>query len=178
MASKNKDRVYMDSCCFIDMAKMAVNEKALEQNRKDDVWYLKRLCDASLNGDIQIITSTLTIAECLHAGDGFIDDAVKDLFERYLTSGRVVLPMAAGYFVSIDARDLYWKYQILLSGADSLHVATAIKSGCLEFISTDARLARSKFQKAIASIEKIGLRVKHGSETQLLPSSYKQGSLV
>lgn len=168
----------MDSCCFIDMAKVTIGNNAPDHNRQDDVWYLKRLCDASLNGDIEIITSTLTIAECLHAGDGFIDDNVRDLFDKYLTSGRVVKPVDAGYFIAIDARDLYWKYDILLSGADAVHVATAIKANCREFITTDSRLQKKKFSDAITSIEKQGIKVVRGSETKLLPPSYRQGPLL
>jgi predicted nucleic acid-binding protein len=160
------------------MAKGELGKQPLTEDRKKDVWYLRRLCDASINGDIEIITSTLVIAECLHVGDGFIDETVRDLFEKYLTSGRIVKPVDAGYFIAIDARDLYWKRQILLSGADAVHVATALKTNCLEFITTDDKInKKSKFTAAIPLIESAGLRVIRGSETRLLPSQYRQGEL-
>ncbi len=179
---ETENRVYMDSCCFIDMAKMAkithLNKNTHDPTgRTEDVWYLRRLCDAARAGDIEIISSTLAIAECLHDGNrDKIDDTAKDLFEKYLTSGSVVLPIEAGYDVCVQARDLFWRHGILLSGADQVHLASAIETNCRELITTDEKIqTRQKFHDAIAPIEKIlGITVIRASATTILPGKYRQ----
>ena len=64
----NKPAVYMDSCCFIDMVAYDTNNKVLEE-RKEHIWYYKRLILASKNEEITVITSYLTINECLYVKD-------------------------------------------------------------------------------------------------------------
>lgn len=78
-----KPRLYLDSCIFIDMAKVAlgIGSASLEQERLEDIWFARRLCDAARDGAIQIFTSTLTVAECQHV-DQQITDQVKDLLAR------------------------------------------------------------------------------------------------
>lgn len=173
----NKDRVYMDSCCFIDMAKidLSVTDSIYDRSRIDAVWYLKRLCDAARDGEIEIITSTLTIAECLHDGNGHIGDKAKDLFEKFITSNRVALTISADYSVCVEARDLFWKHGILLAGADAIHLASAIVMNCKEFITTDEHFKKQKFKRAIAPIQKTkGIKIIRASETTILPTKYLQ----
>jgi predicted nucleic acid-binding protein len=172
----NKDRVYMDSCCFIDMAKIDLSVTDIyDQSRIDDVWYMRRLCDAAYDGEIEIITSTLTIAECLHDGNGHIGDKAKDLFEKFLTSNRVAQTIAAEYSVCVEARDLFWKHGILLSGADAIHLASAIVMNCKEFITTDNHFKTSKFKRAIKPIQKTkGLKISKAKDTTMLPTKYMQ----
>ena len=176
-----KDRVYFDSCCFIDMVKIDLNKDDLTipEERKNNVWFLKRLSDASFNGDIEIVTSTVTVAECIHFGDGKIDDKGKDLFMKYLMSGRVVLQVSTDPFVAERARDLYWKHNIYLKGADLIHVASAIMTNCSEFITTDERiLKRGKFIDSIPAINALGLNIIQASESKILPASYRQEQIV
>jgi predicted nucleic acid-binding protein len=173
------DRVYMDSCCFIEMAKRSIGKSnTSDSSKNDDVWFLRKICDASLAGDIQVITSTLSLAECIHVGNGYIDNDAKVLFEKFLTSGKVVIPDDADYFVAIAARDLYWSHGILLSGSDAIHVATAILTDCREFITTDKRLSKQKFRDALEAMEKVNLRVVRASGTKLLPMKYRQGEMI
>jgi hypothetical protein len=177
----DKNRVYMDSCCFIDLVKYRDYDKPthnVSEEKFNDVWHLRRLCDAALKGDIEIISSTLAIAECLHEGNQLIGDIAKDLFEKFLTSGRVILPIEAGYNVCVQARDLYWRHRILLSGADQVHVASAIETNCKEFITTDDKIKKEKIQQLIKTISTIkDIKIIHASQTQLLPEAYRQNKI-
>ena len=161
----NKDRVYFDSCCFIDMVKVDLgkDDLSISEDRKKDVWFLRRLSDAAFNNDIEIITSTLTIAECLHVGDGQMNDEGKE-------------QISADPFVCEMARDLHWKNNILLRGADLIHIASAMFTDCKEFITTDDRITKQqKFIDALPEIRNLGLKVIRASESKILPNSYRQG---
>ena len=59
-----------------------------------------------------------------------------------------------------------------LSGADSIHVASALHLRCDELLTGDGKI----LSRAIA-IEPMGLRVCHPSETRLLPAKYLQDNL-
>ncbi len=74
-------RIYLDACCFIDMAKQAVGR--LPGERDADVWYVRKLLEARRDGEIDIYTSVLSIAECTHA-DGNMSPDVRDVFTRIL----------------------------------------------------------------------------------------------
>lgn len=174
----------MDSCCFIDMVKVDLNLPSKpNSSRLSDVWFSKRMCDAAKNGDLEIYSSTLTLAECLHGGDSkgikIINDDVKNMFEKFLSSGRIVKPIMADFFIGIDARDLYWKHNILLSGSDAIHVASALSVSCEEFITSDERIKKhQKLITAIPEIKKLSLSVIRASDTKLLPSDYMQTSFI
>ncbi|MBU1156455.1 MAG: PIN domain-containing protein [Proteobacteria bacterium] len=174
-------KIYFDSCCFIDMVKYQRNSDLIrEPGRKQDIWFMGRLCDACLAGDIEIYTSTLTIAECLHGGDGVIDEEVQELFIKFLTSGRVVTTISADQFVAEYARDLRWVHGINLKGADGIHIASSMILNCAEFITTDAKITNevSKFGRAIEALHGAGVKVVRASETQYLPDKYRQDTLV
>jgi predicted nucleic acid-binding protein len=139
-------RVYIDSCGFIDMVKTNIG-KSLDTEREYDVWFLKRLLEAARDKEIEIYTSTLTIAECTHGGDGEISDRIKSTFSLLLTSGQYVRLVQPTPFIATDARDLRWKYVISLKGADSIHVASAIDRKCEELLTSDGRLQRLSTHK-------------------------------
>jgi PIN domain len=80
-----------------------------------------------------------TIAECTHVGDENITEEVRNLFVRFLSSGQYVSLIEPDVLVAEDARDLRWKYGIALSGADALHVASALSMECNEFLTTDKK---------------------------------------
>lgn len=167
-----KPKVYIDSCGFIDMAKHKIG-KNIGTGRENDVWYLKKILEAAKNGDIEVYTSTLTVAECTHA-DGDISEDVKNLFRAILTSGQYVRLVQPDQFVAEDARDLRWKHDISLKGADGIHVASALSMGCKELITTDDE------QKKISDkpkIEALGLKILSASDTQLLPGKYLQRTI-
>mgnify|MGYP003458486899 CR=1 FL=1 len=95
MAS-NGPRVYLDSCCYIDVVKhdVAITHSA---SPNSDVWYLKQLLQAHRDGKIIIHSSVLAIAECLavEPGQSVVPLNVQERFRSLLTSGRTARPLAA-----------------------------------------------------------------------------------
>jgi hypothetical protein len=85
----DKPSVYLDSCCFIDMVKVAVG-KTLTTDRENDVWFLKQLTQACRDGEVDVLTSIITIAECSHAGEGDTSPQVRVQFQSLLMSGQYV----------------------------------------------------------------------------------------
>ncbi len=102
MAAGVKPAVYMDTCCFIDMAKQKVG--ALPTDRDNDVWHCRKLLEAARDGHVVVFTSTLTIAECQHCGDGTAPRAVRELYHRLLMSGQFVVLVQVTPFVAAEAR--------------------------------------------------------------------------
>jgi len=164
-------KVYVDSCCFIDMVKTQIG-KTLVEDREHDVWHLKRLLEAHRDKEIEIFTSTLTIAECSHGGDGDVSATVKSEFTRLLMSGQYVRLVQLTPFIAVDARDLRWVHGIALRGADAIHVASALAMKCEEFLSSNGRLNRLSDHEA--ALARLGLHIRNGRETQCLPEKYRQ----
>ena len=167
-------KTYIDTCCFIDMVKTKVG-KTLSQDRENDVWFLKRLLEANRDREIEIYTSTLTIAECSHGGDGDISPAVKSEFDRLLMSGQYVRLVQLTPFIATDARNLRWIHGMPIRGADSIHVASALAMKCEEFLSSNGRLARLGLLGT--TLARLGLQIRNGRDTQCLPEKYKQLAL-
>ncbi len=164
-------KTYIDSCCFIDMVKTKVG-KTLTQDKEHDVWFLKRLLEANRDKEIEIYTSTFTIAECSHGGDGDISEKVRSEFDRLLMSGQYVRLIQMTPFIATDARDLRWTKGIALKGADSIHVASALEMKCEEFLTSNGRIKRlGAFD---AKLARLGLTVRNGRDTICLPERYKQ----
>jgi hypothetical protein len=86
-----KPRIYLDANPLIDAIKYDLNG-TIEPERQDNVWHTKAVMQAALDGQLEIVTSTLTIAECKRseAGKPASEDA-KALIKRVLTSGRILL---------------------------------------------------------------------------------------
>jgi len=161
------------------MVKIQTGRKnaGVDDDRLRDGQYLKGLCDAARNNDLTLYTSTLSLAECTHAAGG-IDETIKELFEKFLASGEVVVPISADFHMGIAARDLRWEHNILLGGADAIHIASALLVGCQEFITTDHKIkTRKKLIAAIPQIERLGLKVIRASQTSLLSTEYLQNEL-
>lgn len=168
----SRPRLYMDSCCFIDAAKHKINA-TLSTDRLNDVWFVQQCLKASEAHDIEVFTSTLTIAECQSAGGDMSDD-VKKLFRSVLTSGKIVTLAQMTLGIAEKARDLRWVYGVNLKGADAIHVATALAMNCTEFFSTDNRGPH----KNAALLLPMGLKVLRASDTALLPDDYRQHKLL
>ena len=162
----DRPRVYMDSCCFIDLAKQAIG--LLPSARNLDSWFTWKLLEAHKDREIDVLTSVLTIAECTHA-DGNSDATVRDLFNRLLMSGQYCHLVQPTPFIGSDARDLRWKHGISLRGPDALHVASALFIHSAEILTTD-----DKITKARTAIEKLGLSVLTPAKTACLPLRYRQ----
>jgi predicted nucleic acid-binding protein len=175
-----KPRIYSDSCCFIEAVKhrrgIPLSGDANEAEiREDDCCVFRKLCDASRDGVIQIVTSMLSVAECLHVEEpGGPSKETRDLFVEFLTSDTIVDLVEPDIFVAERARDLLWNDGVYLKGADCLHGATALLDGCSEFLTLDGRIKKkgSKFATAIPERKKIGLAVLRPSQTNSLPNEY------
>lgn len=163
-------RVYIDSCCFIDMVKSAIGTVLSE--REKDVWTLKKLLEAHRDREVRVFTSTLTIAECTHAGEASLSDKVRSEFTRLLMSGQYLQLVQMTPFMATDARDLRWTHGIKLGGADAVHVASALAMKCEEFLSCDAKLTRIEAQGD--KIQRLGLIPRRGAATLCLPEKYRQ----
>ncbi len=178
-----RTRLYADACCFIEAVRhkrgLPLSADGEEAKRREaDCWFFRKLCDASRDGAIQIVTSMLSVAECVHAGENDAPSIeTRDLFIDFLTSGRVTDLVEPDIFVAERARDLFWHDAIVLSGADSLHVATALLTECREFLTLDGKIKKQKFVIAIPRLEKIGIKVIRPSETQFLPAEYRVDDL-
>jgi predicted nucleic acid-binding protein len=175
---KNKPIVYLDSCCFIDAVKEAVG--SLPADRVDDVWHIKKLLEAHRAGIISIVTSTLSIAECVAVESGQVDVSreIQDHFRRLLTSGQYVFLAQQTPKTSRIIQELRWQSQIVLAGADALHVATALEVGACEFISTDDRIRKQKMQAAAAKLALRHIRLIRAAETRCIPDNLRQGDIL
>jgi hypothetical protein len=168
----DKPAIYLDACCFIDMVKELI-ARPLPADRRADVWYLKQITQACRDGELEVFTSVLSIAECTHA-DQDMSRPVKVRFETLLMSGQYVKLVQLTPFIATDARDLRWNHGVNLRGADAIHVASALDRKCEEFITTDGQ---AKKMAAKMTLEQLGLRVIRASDTKCLPEKYLQGRL-
>jgi predicted nucleic acid-binding protein len=165
-------RVYVETCCFIDLVKVKLG-KPTEADRETDVWFLKRLLEANRDGEVHLFTSTLTIAECRHVGDNDISEEVKSQFNRLLMSGQYVRLVQMTPFIASDARDLHWVHGITgIRGADAIHIASAIDRKCEEFLTANGRLER--LGKQAGPLARFGLYARRGKDTICLPTKYRQ----
>ena len=171
-------KVYVETCPFIDMGKFKAGMRMgitdlVQAERERDVWHMKRLLAAGRDAAIQVVTSSVTIAECIHLGDSAQPVPTADtqrFFKELLTSGRsgvyLVQPIQAIFEL---ARDLRWRRGIYLKPMDSIHVATALKFRCGELLTRDGGIYRAKDELA-----RMNLSVVYPSDTGLLPSNYMQ----
>lgn len=165
-------RVYIDTCCFIDLVRVELGH-ALSTDKQNDAWHVKKLLEANRDGEVIIFTSTLTIAECRHAGENVqITDTVKSQFTRLLMSGQYVRLVQMTPFIAQDARDLSWKQGISLKGADSVHVASALDRKCDELLSGDGRIKR--LGEVGGALVSLGLATREARNTKSLPEKYRQ----
>lgn len=164
-------KVYFDNTMFVDVVKVDL-AKSVEEDRVRDVWMAKRLMEAHRDKEVQVCTSMLTIAECTHGGDGDVSDRAQFLIEKLLMSGDYVHLIQMTPFVASSARDLRWKHNINLKGADGVHASSALAHGCHELVTTDHRFNRLHNHRA--AFEALGLRIVHARETECLPAKYRQ----
>jgi len=170
----DKSSVYLDACCFIDVVKFDVNSH-LENEKANEVWYIKKLLQAHRDREINVFTSTLTIAEATNTGINPVPSNVQRSFEALLTSGQYVTLVQTTPFVCMDARNLRWNEEINLKGADSVHLASALERNCGEFISFDGRFGR--IDKHSNKLTAKGIAVRTPSKTSALPGKYLQENI-
>ncbi len=161
--------IYIDSCCILDVAKFSLGRQAtisdFAANEKHIQFCIKML-EAAKAHDLLVKTGSLTVSECQHLDGDYTED-IQRLLRSILTSGKVVKLVTDSIFVAEQARDLRWKHDICLGGADALHIAMAIEGECEEFVTTDKKIRGYKTQLA-----KLGLKVIPANETTLLPLKY------
>jgi PIN domain. len=176
---KIKPRLYLDTCSFIDIVKGQLS-LLVDEDRKNDVWYLTQLMKAHAAGDVTLFTSFLAVAEAVavEAGNGTVPQDVQDRFRRLLTSGQYVMLWSPTPATARTAQDLRWKHKLVLGGPDALHIATAMEARCAEFITSDDRLQKPKLAAAIITLQGIGLSAIPARKTKYLPDEYKQGDML
>ncbi len=171
----NKPAIYADAACFIDAVKFDTNTQ-LEDLRRKDAWYFKKLLQAHRDREITVYTSTLSIAEATHIGKTPVPQNVQKAFDALLTSGQYCYLIQDTPFICMDARDLRWRDDIALRGPDSIHLSSALNRECAEFISLDKRFSRiEEYSEKLAGK---GIRIIIPSHTKVLPKKYLQGDLL
>jgi predicted nucleic acid-binding protein len=171
---QNLPRVYVDANIIVELAKQHFN--AHDKSRENDLWFFEQMLQASAQKEIRLFTSSLTIAECTHV-DGKHDAEVQRFYKGILTSGTMIELVQDSIFVAEKGRDLRWERGIALSGADLIHAASAIDSGCREMITWDGKVQGSKWAAAVPSLLTLGVAVIVPEETGVLPKRFRQGIL-
>ncbi len=162
-------RIYSDANPIIELAKFA--KKTHDPKRERDLWMMQQILKAANNDEVSLFTSTISVAECVAAGDDWGLD-VQEFFVGVLTSGRMFKLVQDSVFVAERARDLRWKDNIRLSGMDAIHVASALEAGCTEFLTWDNGIRKSKVTERVSALAALGLDVIAPRDTKLLPAFY------
>lgn len=162
-------RIYSDANPIIELAKFG--KGVLDATRLEDVEMMRNLLRASTNAEIDLYTSSISVAECVAAGDDWGPD-VQEFFIGVLTSGRMFKLVQDTIFVAERARNLRWKDNIRLSGMDAIHVASALEVGCKEFLTWDKGMG-NKVAERKRALEALGINVITPRETLLLPDFYR-----
>lgn len=178
---KQLPRIYVDSCIVIELAKFA--KKLHRKDRENDIWFVSQMLKASEDGEIEVVSSSLTVAESLFLGVDEkkkpieCDVATQEFLINVLTSGRLIKLIEPSLFVAERARDLRWKHGLKLKPYDSMHVASALDGGCKELLSWDGDMASDKRAKEIKVLSSLGLRVIAPHDSNVLPKEYTQQGL-
>jgi predicted nucleic acid-binding protein len=179
---KQLPRVYIDSCIVIELAKFA--KRLHKPERENDLWFVRQMLKATEEGEIEVVSSAITVAESLFLG---FDDKkmpiecdlpTQEFLINLLTSGRLVKLIEPGIFVAESARDLRWKHGLKLKPYDSMHVASALVGQCKELLSWDTDMSSQKRAEEIRVLSSLGLRVIAPHDSNVLPETYRQQGLA
>jgi predicted nucleic acid-binding protein len=162
-------RIYCDANPIIELAKYAKGTH--DHSRERDLWIMRQTLKAAQNDEIALFTSSISVAECVAAGDDWGKD-VQEFFVGVLSSGRMFKLVQDSIFVAERARNLRWGDNIRLHGMDAIHVASALDAKCTEFFTWDHDLGRDKFAAKAAALAKLGIRIIPPRDTKLLPDFY------
>jgi len=180
VTTKSSGRIYVDACIAIELAKYLLQRH--RPDREDALWFVRQMLKASECGDIELMTSSLTVVESLHLGkdeqgkDVECTPEIQEFLVNLLTSGSLITLVEPSLFVAERARDLRWKDGLSLKPFDSLHVASALDSECKELITFDGKM--NKKPEEITTLANLGLRVISPHDSQILPESYRQQALA
>jgi hypothetical protein len=70
------------------------------------------------------------------------------------------------------------KHNLVLHGADALHIAACLEIGAVEFLSLDERLKKTKVADAAAKLSGMGIQFSRAAEAKVLPDKYRQGDML
>jgi predicted nucleic acid-binding protein len=161
--------IYSDANPIIELAKFAKGTH--DPARERDLDFMRRILAAANNREIELYTSSISIAECVAAGDDWGPD-VQAFFIGTLSSGRMFKLVQDSIFVAEQARNLRWKHNIRLKGADAIHVASAIEAQCTEFLTWDSDIRKPKDADKVKALAAFGISVITPRQTKLLPPLY------
>lgn len=160
-------RIYMDAQPLIE----AIKTKMTNGKPTDDVRFTFWCMKAAEKKEIELVTSTLTIAECRRGiREKAPDENTKELIRRVLLSGAILQLSDVTLSIVEQARDLDWEHGFCFGGADSIHVATAIATDCKELLTLDRMINKMKDFNG----KGFGVKIIKPQETGLLPVHYKQ----
>ena len=131
-------------------------------------------------GDVHVVTSYLTLAECVavEPGQATVPTEVQENFRRLLNSGQYVNLVQPTPRTAALAQRLRWVHGLVLGGPDVLHFCAAMEVSAIEFITTDDRLRKPKVKAAAETLVNLGVRLSRGSFTLCLPDKYRQGDML
>lgn len=174
MATNNKPKIYLDACCYIDLAQEDAGYQP--DGSKDHVWYCRQFLDAAKQKDVEVYGSILLITECTYVRDGrnkVLNEEVKNLFRAMLLSGKTVTPIQPTPTIAERARDLSWSDEFSFGSMDSVHLATALIHKCNLFITRDKKIIDNKDK-----LKTLSISVGHADTFKSwLPDKYKQQTL-
>lgn len=167
-------RIYSDANPIIELAKKSLGTH--DPARTLDLEYLEQMLKAANNGDLDLFTSSISMAECTHAG-GDWSQPIQEFFIGVLSSGSMFKLVQDSIFVAEQARQLRWKHNISLSGMDAIHVASAIEANCGEFLTWDLGIGKPKSAAKAAALALHGIKVISPAQSQLIPPNYVHPNL-
>jgi len=167
-------KVYLDSGVLIELVKQKVGSTSRQADRADHVWYIDTLLESARKGEIDVLTSSLSIVECVSVKDPNKESAGRGFFTGLLESGKsgikLIQPTSA---IQLKARDLRWFSELSLKGFDSVHAASAIIFRCDELLTLD-----TKFFSNAKKLRNMGLQVLEPAATKCLPEYRRQQQLL
>lgn len=158
---------YIDACCIIEALKKRRGHMLSHPAAEVDM--IERIMRAARDGEIELFTSMITLAEVVHIGDKPPPADLKPLVERLILSGRDGITSIATTPQIVElARDLAIDEGLWDGVADRIHVASALTAGVSEILSVDGRLARRLGRSTIRKCAIVS-----PSNTTILPDSYR-----
>ena len=165
----SEPHIYCDANPIIELVKSSRGTS--DPAFLSDCQMMQRILQAANNKDISLFTSSISIVECVSAGDDYGKE-VQEFLVNLLTSGRMFKLVQDSIFIAEQARDLRWKHNIKLKGMDAIHVASAIDAECTEFLTWDTDIRKQSVADKINLLSSNGISVVRPSLSQLLPSQY------
>lgn len=149
----------------------------LTSDRADDIWHARKLLEANRTKEVEVYTSVLTMAEAVavEQQQKRVPEEAKSLLRRILSSGQFLTLVQMMPAIGMRAAELRWKHEIVLKGADAIHIASALELECVEFITTDERVRKLTTNPAIVSL---AMRIIRAADTEILPDRSRQSDML